>query len=328
MKSLKNLKRMCDVVVHKKRKVTAQMLERFDPTHTTVLRNAFARDMKRRFKELEKAIWQAIVVEDCFGLRPRLRLHQMGTPGHAAFAFTTSEAKVTEFMKWMNAQVEAGILTAKDLSQVGTSVNGAWTNKYVYDSYQRGVIRARYELQKAGFGVPSIEQTGGIGISMGTPFHMDRLGLLYSRVFSELKGITQAMDSQISRVLTQGMMDGDNPRRLATKLISTINGARMGDLAITDTLGRFIPAERRAGMLARTEVIRAHHQATVQEYKNWGSAGVTVRAEWSAVGDSVTCERCLSMQGMVFSLVEIQGMIPAHTHCRCIAIPTMKPIMK
>ena len=85
------------------------MLSRFDPTHTTALRNAFARDMKRRFQELEKAIWQAIVVEDCFGLKPGMTLHQMGTPGHAAFAFATSEAKVTEFMRWMNAQVEAGI---------------------------------------------------------------------------------------------------------------------------------------------------------------------------------------------------------------------------
>lgn len=316
---------MCDVAVHTKRKVTAQMLSRFDPTHTTALRNTFAKDMKRRFRELEKVIWQAIVVEDCFGLnKPGMALHQMGTPGHAAFAFARSDAKVAEFMKWMNAQVESGILTAKDLSQLGTSVDAAWTNKYVYDSYQRGVIRARYELQKAGFGVPSIEQTGGIGISMGTPFHMDRLGLLYSRVFTELKGITQAMDSQISRVLSQGLMDGDNPRRLASRLISTINGTRMGDLAITDTLGRFIPAARRAGMLARTEVIRAHHQATIQEYKNWGAAGVAVRAEWSAVGDSETCERCSSMNGKVFTLAEIGGMIPAHPHCRCIAIPTNK----
>ena len=299
------------------------MLSRFDPTRTTVLRNAFAREMKRRFKELEKVIWQAIVVEDCFGLNPGLRTHQMATPGRAAFAFARSDAKIAEFMRWMNTQVEAGILTAKDLEQVGASISGAWTNKYVYDSYKRGMIRARYELQKAGFGVPSIDQTGGAEISMGTPFHMDRLGVLYSRVFSELKGITQAMDSQISRVLTQGIMDGDNPRRLARSLLATINGAGMGDLAIRDTLGRFIPAARRAGMLARTEVIRAHHQATIQEYKNWGLSGVTVRAEWSAVGDSETCEKCASMNGRVFTLAEIQGMIPAHTHCRCIAIPTM-----
>lgn len=319
---------MCEVAVHSKRKVTAQMLDRFDPTHTTALRNAFAKDAKRRFKELEKVIWQAIVVDDCFGLNRGMTLHQMGTPGHAAFAFATSEAKVTEFMKWMNTQVNNGILTVKDLNQLGSPTNGAWTNKYVYDSYRRGVIRARYELQKAGFGVPSIEQTGGAEISMGTPFHMDRLGVLYSRVFSELKGITQAMDGQISRVLTQGIMDGDNPRLLARKLVSTINGVGMGDLAIRDTLGRFIPAERRAGMLARTEVIRAHHQATIQEYKNWGLTGVTVRAEWSAVGDSETCERCASMSGMVFPLDVIQGMIPAHTHCRCIAIPTMRTITK
>jgi hypothetical protein len=78
---------------------------------------------------------------------------------------------------------------------------------------------------------------------------------LFTRVFSDLKGITSAMDAQISRVLAQGIADGDGPALLARKLVATINGTKMGDLALTDTLGRFIPATRRAMILARTEII-------------------------------------------------------------------------
>jgi len=291
----------------------------YDPTRTTVLRNAFAREMRKRFRELCLVIRKAIIEEDCFGLQPGV--YEMTPPGRKVFAFPRSADKVSAFMEWLQRQIDTGILEVRELAQVGVGVEGAWTNKYIYDSYKRGVIRARYELQKAGFDVPTIAQTGGIEISMSTPFHLDRVGLLYTRVFSGLQGITAAMDTQISRVLAQGIADGDGPRLLARKLISTINGTGMGELAITDTLGRFIPASRRAEMLARTEIIRAHHNATIQEYRNWAVEGVVVKAEWASAGDDRACNRCLDLEGSVFTLDVIEKMIPLHPNCRCIALP-------
>ena len=290
-----------------------------DPTRTTVLRNAFAREMRKRFRELTRVIWQAIVEEDCFGLRAGF--YQMTPPGRQAFVFPRSADKVNAFMEWLNRQVERGILEVAEFQQIGVGVEDAWTNKYIQDSYKRGVIRARYELQKAGFDVPTIDQTGGIEISHSTPFHIDRVGLLYTRTFSGLKGITAQMDTQISRVLAQGIADGDGPRLLARKLIATINGTGMGDLAITDTLGRFIPAARRAEVLARTEIIRAHHNATIQEYRNWAVEGVRVKAEFVTAGDDRVCDRCNALEREVFTLDRIEGMIPLHPQCRCIALP-------
>ena len=176
--------------------------------------------------------------------------------------------------------------------------------------------------------MPTIDQTGGIGVVMMGPIHMDRLGLLFTRVFNDLKGITAAMDMQISRVLAQGIADGDGMRVLARKLVSTINGTKMGELGITDTLGRFIPAQRRALILARTEIIRSHHLATIQEYRNWGLMGVTVKVEWSTAKDDRICEKCASMEGRVFTLDEIEPLIPLHPQCRCTTIPYIKEIQK
>jgi len=152
------------------------------------------------------------------------------------------------------------------------------------------------------------------------------VGVLYSRVFEDLRGITTQMDTQISRVLSQGLIDGDGPRLLARKLVGTINGTGIGDLGLTDTLGRFIPARRRAEILARTEVIRAHHQATVQEYKNWRAENVYVVAEFLTAGDDRVCDRCaaIAAQGKTYTLEEIQNMIPVHPQCRCIALPVQK----
>jgi SPP1 gp7 family putative phage head morphogenesis protein len=294
----------------------------YDPSRTTGLRNTFARNMARRFNELIQVIRRAIIGQDCFGLNRSVISFQLTPPGNKAFDFTRSSDKVSGFMNWLNEQVEKGMLEVKVIPQIGMAAEQPWTNVYIQDSYKRGVIRARYELQKAGFeNIPSIEQTGGINISLNTPVHADRLGLLYTRTFNDLKGVTNAMDLQISRVLAQGIADGDNPRLIARKLVSTINGAKMGELGITDTLGRFIPAQRRADILARTEIIRAHAEAQLIEYQNWAVEGVTLKAEFMTAGDERVCDICGSMQGDVYKLEEASGVIPVHPRCRCIWIP-------
>jgi SPP1 gp7 family putative phage head morphogenesis protein len=291
-----------------------------DPTRTVTLRNAFAKAMRVRFKVLTRLIVKAIVEQDVFGLLERPEVFQ-DLPGVRAFQFMTSQEKVEAFMAWLQEQIDSGILQVTRLPQVGEAINQAWTDLYIEDSYKRGVIRARYELDKAGFLVPPLASTGGIAASMLAPFHMDRVGLMFTRTYQGLKGITAAMDSQISRVLSQGIADGDSPRLLARKLVATINGTGAGDLAIVDSIGRTIPAQVRAETLARTELIRAHHNATIQEYRNWGVLGIKVKAEWITAGDGRVCERCASLEGRIFTLDEVEGMIPVHPNCRCLALP-------
>jgi SPP1 gp7 family putative phage head morphogenesis protein len=302
-----------------------EKVKRYDPTRTTALRNKFVGDIRKRFRTLRGSIYQAVVVDDCFGLMGNQELTgYAASPGRKAFAFPRSGDKLGAFMDWLNRQVEMGILETRQMAQIGSAVESAWTNTYIQDSYKRGVLRARYEMGKAGFSIPSIESSGGIDAVMGTPFHIDRIGLLYTRTFSDLKGVTDAMDSQISRILSQGLADGDHPRLLARKMNATISGSGMGELKLTDSLGRFIPAERRAMMLARMETIRAHHQATIQEYKNWELEEVYVEAEWTTTDDLRVCDQCAGMHGRTFSLDEAMNMLPAHPNCRCIMLPKKK----
>lgn len=308
--------------------ITESVRRNYDPTHTTSLRNAFARDMRKKFNELIKVIQIAIVDKDCFGLESGTTIYQMTPPVRGAFAFTRSSKKIEAFMQWLQEQVDKGILTIQQYNQYGAAVEDAWTNMYVLDSYKRGIMRARMEMIAAGMNIPSILDSGGIGAVMGTPFHMDRVGVLFTRVFSDLKGITDAMDSIISRILAQGMIDGDGPRLLARKLVAAIDGADMGTLGITDRLGRFIPAKVRAEILARTEIIRAHHLATIQEYRNWGVLGITIKGEWKTAGDDRVCPNCAKLEGKIFTLDEIEPMIPLHPQCRCIALPYIEELKK
>lgn len=291
---------------------------RRDPTRTTTLRNQFAREMGKRFRELRGLIREAIVDRDCFGLQNNPTTQAL--PQRRAFDFPRSQDKVSGFMEWLRRQEDQGILEIRPGQQIGEAVDNAWTNQYIQSSYQKGVYRARQELVKAGYQVPGIEESGGIGQAFNQPFHMDRVGLMYTRTFSDLKGITDTMDNQISRVLSQAMAEGKHPNEMARLLNRTISGP-VGDLGLTDTLGRFIPAERRARILARTETIRSHHMATIQEYKNWQVEGVQVQAEWSTAGDDRVCTICIALEGSVYDLKTVESMIPRHPQCRCIALP-------
>lgn len=295
-------------------------LDRVDPTKTLHLQRAFIRELNKRFRALRGAIRRMIVDEDCFGLTKASREFKV-TVMAARFTFPRKADKVDAFMGWLRQQEQEGVLKTSTFRQVGEPIEGAWTDKFITDSYQRGIQRSRYEMTYAGMKVPPLLEAGGIAAVMALPVHVDRVGVIATRAFNDLKGITDAMDNQISRVLSQGMIDGDNPMLLAKKLTRTISGP-VGDLGLTDTLGRFIPAERRAQMLARTEIVRAHHLGNVQEMRNWGVEGVKVKAEWATAGDSRVCSECAMMEGKVFTLDEIEGMIPAHPSCRCCAIPS------
>jgi len=303
---------------------TYQSVSRYDPTHTTRLRNAFAREVKRRFAVLKNVIVRSIVDNDCFGLsKEQIQLHAQMPAGWRAFAFTRDEQKINEFIKWLEKQIQDGILTVRDLEEAVRMGNTIWFNKFVVDTYKRGLLRAKLELRRAGYKIPEEEWRTIEATLMNAPIHVGTLAFIYTRVYSELKGITSQMSTQISQVLAQGLADGDGPRLLARKLVAAIDGTGMGTLGITDTLGRFIPAERRALMLARTELIRAHHLAMVNTYRAWGIEGVKIMAEWLTAGDDRVCDRCGKLEGKTFTLDEAESMIPLHPNCRCIILPVI-----
>ena len=301
---------MCEFCVNTNSKTSVS--NRYDPTRTTVLRNRAVAESNRRFRELANKIKKLVDTDDVFGLK---EIHTFVEPGDRAYQFLSNAQKVEEFRKWLEEQIEKGIITVEDLGQSGPAYFKTWWGKYVTDSYKRGRARAQSELEKAGYDISFTD--------LFVPLQIDALALVYVRAYSELKGITSQMSQLISRVLAQGLADGDGAMVLAKKLVSVINGAGVGDLGITDSLGRFIPAMRRAEIMVRTELIRAHHLAMINEFRNWGIDGVYIIAEWRSTNDDHVCPICAENNGKRFTLDEVEGMIPAHPQCRCIALPVV-----
>jgi len=281
---------------------------RFDPTRTTTLRTQFAADLTRRFRKVKQAITESIITNDCFNLEKE---HPVGLAAisRKQFAFKTSTEKVSGFMSWLETEVDKNILEVH-YAEAGRKVVGHsnWEKVYIDSAYKKGMSRANAEMVKKGLLDPSklpASPTYAIDAMFNRPIHADRVGLLYTRTFNELKGITDAMDQQISRVLAEGMAQGLGPAKMARNVTDRVN-----KIGIT-----------RARIMARTEVVRAHHLATINTYREARIEGVKVQAEWSTAGDNRVCPQCEGLEGRVFTLAQIEGLIPLHPQCRCCAIP-------
>lgn len=282
-----------------------------DPSQTTSLRNAFANGMKKRFRKFRMTVTEVLVQDDVFGIITNQK------PGEGSFRFLNTTEKITLFMRWIQQQIQDDILQTAHPDEVGRSIDSAWTNKFVQEAYKRGVIRARQQMR--GF-APPLNVTGGVDAAMVTLAHMSHRAALFIRAFSELKGATDMMLKQISRIVAQGVTDGVHPKVIAQQISDVVvNGE--SDVVVN---AKRNAAQDRAELIARTEIIRTYAEAQLTEFETWGVHGVKTKAEFLTVGDNRVCAKCAKFEKQIFEIEEARGMIPLHPLCRCVWVPNLE----
>jgi hypothetical protein len=288
--------------------VVSNAILKMDPTRTTTLRNRFVRDVERRYAALKADIRESIIVKDCFGIQPDLI--GFAAAAYKAFDFPRTVDKINAFMEWLQIQENAGVLEIIRRPGALRGMEEAWSDTYIHSAYSKGIRRGRSELRRAGYDVMSVDDVrGGIASLINQPFHADRLGVLYTRTFEDLQSVTQVMNASIRRQiadglttgLARGIAEGRSPRVIARTLYNDVANH-------VDKIGRV-----RARMIARTEIVRAHHLATIQEYRQAAAdMDVGVLAEWSTAGFGV-CPICIELEdGGPYKLDVVEGMLPAH----------------
>jgi SPP1 gp7 family putative phage head morphogenesis protein len=74
-------------------------------------------------------------------------------------------------------------------------------------------------------------------------------------------------------------------------------------------------------LLARTEIIRAHAEGTLNNFELAGLENVELQAEFLTAGDDRVCPICSALSGKIYSIKEARGIIPVHPNCRCTWLP-------
>lgn len=269
-----------------------------DPTGTGRIRQRFVNEMDRRFQAIKRLVRKAIAEEDVLGLS-RVVDAVVGdaVPPRRAFAFIRSADKIAAFMEWLRIEEELGILGVTPGTPLRNAAAASWANKYIDSAYRRGIRDATRNMESAG---AKIEESW-IDAAFNRPIHADRVGLLYTRTFSDLKGITDVMDQRISRTLAEGMAEGLGPYEIAREIAQEIDGI----------------SRTRAKLLARTEIIAAHAEASLNSYAEAGVEGVEADVEFSTAKDDRVCPDCEELEGEVMEIDEARGIIPVHPNCRC-----------
>jgi hypothetical protein len=313
---------MTDACVHEchrmpKGRMRINAALRGDPSRTTMIRAAFVRQVNKLFGELKRDLRRSIVDEDCFGLQPDVP-RTLSPTRRKQFEFVRTPEKVQQFMSWLEEQEAAGVLKTVRRPGVYPGIEAPWSDVYIDSAYQRGIRNGRARLRKAGWQVPSLEAVpGGVGALMNQPIHADRVGVIYSRTYEDLKSVTQVMNAQIRRKISEGLTtglargiaEGKNPRTIARELFKdTAN--RVDKIGIV-----------RARMIARTEVINAHNEAQMAEYE---MAEQAIGKElWVDVSNGANpCPICVDLAaGGPYQRTRAIGQLPAHPNCVCAHIP-------
>lgn len=312
-----------------------------DPTRSTMLRKEYATAHSRRWRWLKGAIRDGVQAHDALGigqdppprpvvlqedpdvqetlrrLREQIRDAQVdgdhdrvrelarefiGTDGR--FNFPSDASRMQAFSSWLEEAEQGGIIEVTRGADGTPLERGGWQETYVNRSYRKGIRQADQRLAQEGVDVPDDPNLGRI---VQVPIHRRKLELLFTRNFTELEGITEASAQQMRRELAEGLAQGENPRKVATRLNDRVDNVGV----------------HRSRLLARTEIIRAHAESTLTRYEQFGIEGVAGKAELATAGDSRVCAICAGLEGQVFSVEEARGVIPLHPQCRCTWIPVV-----
>jgi SPP1 gp7 family putative phage head morphogenesis protein len=228
--------------------------------------------------------------------------------------FTRDRAgTANEFMRWLRQAESAGILELVP----GPGIGGEepWTNLYVRSSYQKGLTSARAQLRAKGIDVPTGSFGGVVDIdpiaaTFQTPFHTERVNLIFQRVFTELEGVTQTMNGQIRRVLARGIAEGVGADEMARRMVD-----RVEKIGIT-----------RAKLIARTETVETYNQAAVNEFARAEQViGETVLVKWFTSLDERVRSSHRRRHNKVFTQAGGRSLL-GEPNCRCALLPVIESV--
>jgi SPP1 gp7 family putative phage head morphogenesis protein len=296
--------------------------DRRDPTGTTTARRRYAAQFGKRWRAIAGAIRSVVVDADAFGLRSNVgaasdhvdatqrrvpspeRVPDVPPPAEPSYEFPTDEPEqaAAPFRAWLTNAMDVTVL-GEDEGDI-SDPSRLWTAQYVRYAVARGIKHAeRALLQQTDIPVDPL----AIDDAFNLPIHRRTLRRFFQRQYRYLDGITDDVAQDVSRTLAEGLSRGANPRDIARDLADRVN-------AVGDTRSR---------TLARTEVVSAFHESTLDRYESimGSSAQVRVVAEFTTAGDDRVCPQCEALDGRTFRIAEARGIIPVHPQCRCSVSP-------
>jgi SPP1 gp7 family putative phage head morphogenesis protein len=131
----------------------------------------------------------------------------------------------------------------------------------------------------------------------------DALEWIATRSLSMAKMVNGTTKEQLRLALAEGFQAGEGVDELTARIRSFYQDG----------------FERRAPLVARTEVIAASAQGSIKGYEDMA----VERVEFYAALDERTCPQCMEKHENTYPVKESRGIIPVHPQCRCVWLPVV-----
>jgi SPP1 gp7 family putative phage head morphogenesis protein len=250
-------------------------------------------------------ITQSVRDRDAFGLgQPEIIGRNVEALGPDDLAGLSQAEKVQAFNEWLEQQEAAGIL--QRVPGPGGTTRG-WSDQYITSSYQAGLRKSTQDFAAKGIEVPAtiIAGTAGIGGVFLTPFHQERVQILWTETFTALENVTAATNEQIRRIIAQGMAEGIGPEEIARRINN-----RVDKIGVT-----------RAKTVARTQVVKTYNVAQVMEYQRIETIiGEEVFVQWWTAEDERVRASHRERHDKIYTKEEYLTLI-GEPNCRCTGLP-------
>jgi SPP1 gp7 family putative phage head morphogenesis protein len=248
----------------------------YGPRNIKTATKRFEQRLRGVLERINAEIRKAIIERDIFGLN----IEALEDDEPDSYSFTSDSKKVAGFTAWLARQLESEYL----------SVVGSDENEYIRKAYSEGLRRTARDLASEGVDISS--DVDGL---LDTFTHREALQDLYTRTFEELRSVTRDMAEAIRDELSTGLVEGENPRKVAKRLTDRV-----------DSIGKY-----RSTLIARTEMMEAHSNAQLNRLETVqrdSDVNVTVKhATWETARDDRVCSICKALKGIAFTTDELRN---------------------
>lgn len=274
-----------------------------DPTRTGRIQKRAVKEMFARLNAVREKIIEQIGTKNALGIG--LDLHPVGPMFNTEWAFMSDPQKTQAFRDWITLLFQESVLQPYGNQRVDTP----WLAEYLDITYRQSIRQAFQQARSGVFALGTSEQSQltssqFVEAAFNAPIARNQLQMLYQRAYDHLDGISKDMSKEMSRVITQGLVDGSHERQIARRLSDVVNISRT-----------------RAESIVRTEIVHTHAEAMLDTYEMIGVEDVNIMAEYNTAGDDRVCARCAALEGIIMTIEEARGLIPRHSRCRCSFLP-------
>ena len=200
--------------------------------------------------------------------------------------------RMAAFESWFTDMLDHTVLYNEENS------SGKWTDSYISSAWDKGAGHASADIEDRDLPLGDDDPVFSVGLATAAGMVT---GMLLSRTWSEMEGISDAVRQKAMRTVADGLQNKWSPEQITNGLLEDIS--KIGD--------------RRSDMLARTETMRAAVRGATSTYRLNKITTLQIMAEWMTMQDARVCSQCKGYEGHVYTLDQIDAMLPAHTLCRC-----------